>query len=104
MAKFEINVPVETEDAKIAVDLDPNTALAVGRHRFSLVVTDDSGNESLPDEITVIVADREAPTAVLQGPEIADFGRPFALVGAKSFDIGGRVVRYRYTYLGPALR
>jgi hypothetical protein len=105
MAKFAINVPVETEEAKVEVEIDPDTALAVGRHRFSLVVTDDSGNESQEDTIEVIVADRESPTAVLQGPDVASFGKSFGISGARSFDVGGGTIkRYRFTYLGPSLR
>jgi hypothetical protein len=105
MAKFAVNIPVDTEDPKVEVEIDPNAPLAFGRHRFSLVVTDDSGNESEADTIEVIVADRDKPTAVLQGPDVASFGKSFALSGAKSFDVGGGTIkRYRFTYLGPNLR
>ena len=76
MAKFTVNVPVETNTPNVVVDADPQAALPPGRHRFSLVVVDDSGNESTPDTVDVIVADRDRPTAVLQGPDVASAGKP----------------------------
>ena len=77
--------------------------LSVGRQRFRLSVTDDSGNQSRPDEVEVIVADHEAPTAVLTAPRVVLFGKSFTLLGDKSFDAGGgKIVSYAWTYLGPA--
>ena len=49
----------------------------------------------------MIVADQDAPTAVLRGPRITGFGRSFDLDGSASQDIGGRIVQYVWTYLGP---
>jgi hypothetical protein len=103
MAKLEINVPLETDQPVILVEIDPGAPLARGRHRYQLEVVDDSGNVSAPDRIVVVVADRERPTAVLEGPAVVDIGKNFELSGEKSFDIGGTVVRYRFTYLGPQL-
>ncbi len=102
MPRLDINVPFETDQAVIAVEVDPNAPLATGRHRYELVVTDDSGNTSEPAAIVVIVADRERPTAVLDGPDVVNFGRSFELSGRRSFDIGGVIKSYRFTYLGPA--
>ena len=105
MAKFTVNVPVETNTPNVVVDADPQAALPPGRHRFSLVVVDDSGNESTPDTVDVIVADRHRPTAVLQGPDVASAGKPFTLSGARSFDTGGGIIKtWRFTYLGLATR
>jgi hypothetical protein len=101
MARFEVNVPIETELPNVTVDVTPNAPLLPGRHRFELVVTDDSGNTSEAASLVVIVADRERPTAVLDGPEVVDFGRSFDLTGRRSFDIGGTIRSYRFTYLGP---
>lgn len=101
MAKFEINVPVETGEAAVVVDVDAQAPMPLGRHSFQLIVTDDSGNESEPTQFVVIVADRTRPVAVLDGPEIVDIGKSFQLVGKRSFDIGGSIKSYRYTYLGP---
>lgn len=103
MAKLDINVPFETDQARIVVDVDPAKPLARGRQAFQLEVVDDSGNVSAPDRIIVIVADRERPTAVLLGPQIADVGKSFELSGEKSFDIGGSIKTFRFTYLGPDL-
>ena len=104
MAKLEINVPFETDQPVIVMEVDPAQPLARGRHLFQLEVTDDSGNVSEPHQIVVIVADRERPTAVLNGPQVADVGKEFPLNGEKSFDIGGRITSYRFTYLGPDQR
>lgn len=103
MAKLEINVPFETDQPTIVVEVDPQRPLQRGRHRFRLEVVDDSGNVSAPDVLDLIVADRERPTAVLNGPSIADIGKPFEITGIKSFDIGGVIKTYRFTYLGPNL-
>ncbi|HEX2828594.1 MAG TPA: hypothetical protein VHP37_19730 [Burkholderiales bacterium] len=104
MAEFIISKEIETEQPTIEVTIDPRNPLPVGRHRFRLVVVDDSGNTSKPDEIEVIVADQEAPTAVLTGPEIVGMSSSFELSGEKSFDTGGGVIKvYRWTYLGPVI-
>jgi hypothetical protein len=102
MAEFVINADVVTDEPKVEVTVSPDRPLALGRQRFRLIVVDDAGNKSAPDEVIVIVADQDAPTAVLRGPRIAGFGRSFALDGSASFDAGGgRIVQYVWTYLGP---
>lgn len=102
MAKFTINVPVETDLPVVTVDQDAAAPLLIGRHRFRLEVVDDSGNQSAPDEVVVIVADRERPTAVLRAPATVGAGRSFDLDGARSFDVGGgKIKKYIFTYLGP---
>lgn len=73
-------------------------ALALGRHRFRLVVDDNSGNHSNPDEIEVIVVDSTAPTAVLDAPASVAFGAPLTLSGAQSGDTVGRIVQYVWTH------
>lgn len=101
MAEFRINQEVTTETPAVEVTVRPAEPLALGRHTFRLVVTDDSGNSSVPDEVIVIVADTSAPTAVLTAPRIVDSGKSFMLDGSRSFDAGGgKVVRYVWTYLG----
>jgi len=93
---------VETTDSQLVIQM-PNNKLKVGKHSFSLAVEDDSGNTSLPATITVIVVDREAPTAVVdlhdeQGRTVTDgrinFGAGFILSGKRSVDIGGTIVKY----------
>ena len=51
----------------------------------------------------MIVADQDAPTAVLRAPDgSAPFGRSFDPRRQRSFDVGGgKVVQYVWTYLGP---
>lgn len=103
MAEFVLNQDVETEEPNVEVTVTPNNALNLGRHRFRLIVVDDSGNVSTPDEVVVIVADAEAPTAVIRAPATVAFGSSFDLDGRRSVDAGGgRIVRYRWTYLGPS--
>lgn len=102
MAEFVVNQDVFTEASAVEVTITANNQLPRGRHRFRLIVEDDSGNRSEPDTVEVIVADTDRPTAVLDGPDIASTGRSFNLDGRRSFDAGGgRIVRYTWTYLGP---
>lgn len=104
MATFIINQDVTTEEPVIEVTIDPNNPLPPGRHRFRLIVVDDSGNTSAGDEVQVIIADQTAPTAVLNGPSIVATGRSFNLDGSKSFDLGGgKIAKYVFTYLGTPL-
>jgi len=65
MAQFIINQPITTDVPVIEVTLSPDKPLPLGRQRFQLIVTDNSGNSSKPDVVEVIVADQDAPTAVL---------------------------------------
>lgn len=102
MAEFIINQDVVTDVSDVEVTINPRAPLGPGRHRFQLIVTDDSANVSIPDAVEVIIADQDAPTAVLAGPRIVGVGRSFNLDGSRSFDAGGgRIVRYTWTYLGP---
>jgi hypothetical protein len=89
----------------VEVTIGPNNPLKLGRHRFRLIVIDNAepANRSAPDEVEVLVADQDAPTAVLKAPRLVGFGRSFELDGSASFDVGGgRVTRYLWTYLGPS--
>jgi hypothetical protein len=101
MAEFILNQEIKTEKPTIEVTISPDNPLKPGRHRFRLIVTDDAGNISLPDEFVVIVADNENPTAVLRGPKSVATGSSFELDGANSFDAGGgQITTYVWTYLG----
>ena len=98
MASFVIGSPVESADALIEVTVDPATPLAVGRHRFQLVVVDDSGNQSLPDAVEIVVRDSTNPTAVLRVPSQVEFGASFQLDARASSDVApGKVVKYIFT-------
>ena len=102
MAEFAVNTDVATETPSVEVTVSPDRPIPLGRQRFRLVVVDDAGNKSIGDEVTVIVADQGAPTAVIRAPRIVAQGESFTLDGSASFDVGGgRVVRYVWTYLGP---
>ncbi|MGH2808135.1 MAG: hypothetical protein ACRDKT_12780 [Actinomycetota bacterium] len=99
MAQFVTGAPIETDTPQITVDVAPGAALPTGRHQFQLVVGDDSGNQSQPDLVEVIVLDQEAPTAILDAPRTVPFGQSFELSAARSADVGGRIVRYIWTRL-----
>ena len=102
MAEFVINKDVVTPESKVEVTITPTNAIPLGRQRFRLIVVDAAGNRSNPDEVIVIVADQDNPTAVLRGPGVTAFGRSFSLDGTASFDPnGGQIVQYVWTYLGP---
>ncbi len=98
MAEFTINNTITTNEPEIEVTISPNTSLPVGRHRFQLVVEDDSGNVSQADAVDIIVRDTQAPTAVLDADPQAEYGRSFNLSGRRSSDVApGRVVSYHWT-------
>ena len=83
--------------------IDPTrtfTGLAPGRHMVTLVVTDDSGNESSPVTAEVVVRDTSAPTAVLDLPATAAAGSPVVADASRSTDVGGQVVSYTFTLDG----
>lgn len=100
--------PIKTSDATLTIEM-PGDKLAIGRHTFQLQVADDSGNVSVPATIMLIVADTQAPTAVVvardeQGSLLlrnrVSFGQNFILDGGKSVDIGGgKIVSYTWTML-----
>lgn len=101
MAEFVINTDVVTREPTVEVTVTRERPLPLGRHTFRLIVVDDAGNRSIPDEVQVIIADQQNPTAVISAPRIAGFGASFPLDGSRSFDVGGgSVVQYVWTYLG----
>lgn len=51
MTKLVPNEPVRTRAARITIDGD----LPIGRHTFRLVVIDNDGNRSEPDEVVVSI-------------------------------------------------
>ena len=105
MAEFKPNVPVPSTNPVVEVTIPASNPLRVGRHVFRLEVEDDSGNRSKPDTVVVIVADQEAPTAVLVAPRSVPFGQSFNLSGEKSFDAGGgKVVNWIFTLVEDNLK
>jgi hypothetical protein len=110
MARFDPNVPVVQSDPRVQVEIDPRKPLPVGRNRFSLVVVDDSGNESAPAVIEIIIRDDTRPTAVLDITDarggrldpIVGAGSSFFLSGARSSDLPpGKISEFRFTLLAP---
>ena len=100
--------PIKTDDATLTIQM-PGEKLKVGGHTFQLMVTDDSGNESAPATVIVIVADSQAPTAVLVARDeegrVLDgnrvpFGSGFMLDARSSVDIGGKIISYTWTMVG----
>lgn len=70
-----------------------HASIRPGRWTFGLTVTDDSGNTSLEDRITVIIADTDAPTAVIKAPALVPTtATSFVLDGGLSFDTGGGTI------------
>ena len=99
MAELKPGQPLQTDTPEIEVTVTPSAPLSPGRHRFQLVVDDDSGNRSDPAVEEVIVRDTQKPTAVLDAPREVELGRSFQLSGKRSLDIGGRIVKYTWTRL-----
>lgn len=106
MPEFKVNQPVVQPDPMVKVEVSRTAPLPLGANRFRLVVVDDSGNESEPTFLEVIIRDADKPTAVLDmvnadgkriEPVVAS-GAGFVLSGARSADTGGgKVVEYRFT-------
>lgn len=91
--------PVRTASSSLTFAA-ATTPLGVGPHTVQLVVSDDSGNQSSPQAAIVRVVDSESPTAVLDAPATVALGASFTLDGSRSFDIGGRIIEYRWTVGG----
>ena len=79
MAVLTPGVPVASDSPLLEVE-----GLAPGTHRFRLVVEDDAGNTSLPDEREVTVV-RSAPVITGLRPGFGDWGDEVSLTG-RGFD------------------
>lgn len=112
MAKFVFGSQTDatSDEPTLEIVIDPAKPMKVGKYVFRLVVTDDAGNDSDPQDIIISVLDKDRPTAVItlinaQGERIntpsveIPFGQKFMLTGDKSTDIGGNVVKYQWTLL-----
>ncbi len=97
MAVFKIGTTVQSETPDILFEIDPASPLPIGSHHIQLVVLDDSNNESVPFIFAFQVMDLQKPNAIITGPSQVDFKQNFTLSGAKSSDVGGKVVLYRWT-------
>jgi len=98
-ATFSVGTTVETTDN--FVDVAASSNLPVGVHHFQLVVEDDSGNQSAPIVVQIIVKDTTKPTAILTVmPSQVEAGQGFRLDGSKSSDPApGKIVKFRWTML-----
>ena len=86
-------------DSLLTIQVDAANPLIPGSYRFQLVVTDDSGNNSNPATVRIVVADDQAPTAVIDAPDRVGFGKEFALSGKRSIDIGGSLTKFVWTLI-----
>lgn len=77
-------------DSLLSISVDDQNPLPAGVYEFQLVVTDDSGNNSNPSVVRIIIADDHAPTAVIDAPGRVGFAEDFALSGKRSLDFGGQ--------------
>jgi hypothetical protein len=100
MPKFVVGTPVDSSTPTVEVTVDPQTPLPIGKHTFQLVVVDDSGNQSVPDTVEVIVRDSTNPTAVLRAPSQVEFGKSFNLDGRGSSDVPpGKIAKWIFTLM-----
>ena len=106
MAEFKPNVPVVQAEPNVTVDVTAGNPLPVGKRTFMLVVVDDSGNESQPAFLEIVVRDNDKPTAVLELvnkdgakiPPLVNAGASFILSGKGSTDLPpGKIKEYRFT-------
>lgn len=92
-------ITVASPDALLSIDVDSQNPLAVGTYQFQLVVVDDSGNNSNPATVRVIIVDDQKPTAVIDSPTRVGFGQDFALSAKRSIDIGGELSKFEWTLI-----
>ncbi|HZI81113.1 MAG TPA: PKD domain-containing protein [Vicinamibacterales bacterium] len=95
--RLDGGVPIALDVPAKTFALNPAAPFSPGPHVVELVVVDDSGNQSDPSTATVRVADGVAPTAVLDVPATVPFGENVEVSGARSADVGGRLVLYRWS-------
>jgi hypothetical protein len=96
------NTPIETEDPILDITMVAAAPLRPGQHVFQLVVMDDSGNQSAPAEVEIIIRDTQAPTAVLDvlPSRTLEFGASFQLNAERSSDVApGQLARFSWTLI-----
>ena len=105
-----IDTTVVAEDPILDVLASASRPLTAGRHVFQLVVTDNAGNQSAVDSITVTIKDKSKPTAQIDfvgedGMRLYDsgitvaYGQPCRLTGERSTDPSGQIVKWRWTHV-----
>jgi hypothetical protein len=97
MAFFRLGETHETERPGIEVEVNEQDRLRPGAYIFELTVVDDEGLASAPVQARVVITD-PGPVAIIDAPEVVNFGEPFQLSGERSHDpAGGAIVRYIWT-------
>src|SRR5437763_16082615 len=83
--KLVVGASVVTSDATVTIDASVTNPVDPGDHLFQLIVVDENGVESIPEEQKVTVSpDDRKPQAVLTAmPAEAAFGQPFTLDGTQ---------------------
>lgn len=86
-------------DSLLSITDNDQNPLSTGVYEFQLVVTDDSGNNSNPTTVRIVIADDKAPTAVIDAPDRVGFAKDFALSGKRSVDVGGKLNKFVWTLI-----
>lgn len=94
-----VNQPISSDEPLLTISIDTSQPLHSGSYQFQLVVTDDSGNNSQPATVRIVVVDDQAPTAVIDAPNSVGLGQDFALSGKRSIDVGGKITKYVWTLI-----
>lgn len=92
-------VSAGSPDSKLTIEVDSEAPLRAGSYQFQLVVTDDSGNNSEPATVRIVIADDQRPTAVIDAPTRVGVGKEFSLSGERSVDVGGKISQYVWTLI-----
>ncbi len=112
MAQFTpgTDTTVKANEPSLEVAASRQAPLKPGKNVFQLIVEDDTGNQSEPATITIIVRDNVRPTAVIDFVEATGgtnpnptmevaFGTKFALSGKRSSDVDGEVTSFTWQLL-----
>jgi hypothetical protein len=97
MAIFRLGETHETERPVIEVEVNEQELLRPGSYVFELTVVDNDGLVSAPVQARAVITD-PGPVAIIDAPEVVNFGEPFQLSAERSHDpAGGSIVRYIWT-------
>ncbi len=93
------SISAAAPDSLLTIESAAGSPLPTGTYTFQLVVTDDSGNNSNPATVRIVIADDQAPTAVIDAPGRVGIGQDFSLSGERSIDVGGELTKYVWTLI-----
>ena len=100
--QLNVNEAIEAAapDATLIIVINPAAPLKIGTYTFQLEALDQDGNRSKPALAKVVIADTQAPTAIISAPRSVPFGQDFTLSGVESSDVGGgQITRYVWTLI-----